>query len=682
MLYETRRPSASRDTGVPAIGPAGWGTHFCQFYKKPADLLTILTPYFAAGLRNNEQCLWITTDANTVETSRRGLLDVAPELAEKVDAGQLDIRPAHEWYGGNSAFDGPRVVQQWLDYEKAALQRGFDGVRVTGDTAWLDSSRWSDFARYEESLNSSLANAKILCLCTYCLDRCTASDSLDIVEAHSLALVCRKGGWTAAQIMPLADARQAIDDAHDQRKSLSEATRLSGLISWELDAAGEDIVWTNATRAWTDSPPSIPLAGLHRYLRPLQAIQLEKAVRASEETGSPIDMSVTVALKRGRSLHLDVKGGRCYTGPNDTRKRVVGTIENVTRRREAELIRQQQEAEYRRLVEMLPVGVLIGRDNRVEYNNVHATSILGYQSARDVRALPLLAHIAQPARESIEMKFAALRAGRSIDPGFEPAQLIRADGSTIEVEAAVIPLRGQDGLRKQLVFRDMTDAVHMREQLQTANTSLKALSKRLIDVQETEKAALARELHDEVGQLLTAIKIHSQSLRNRVDGDLGERCDRLLTIADRALKEVRDLSAMLRPPQLDQLGLVAAVRWQLSTLFADHGPDVTLLSDEFASRPSPGIEMAAFRIVQESITNILRHAHATAALVEIRCYDGHLHVQITDDGEGFDPHALRSARSVGLTGMRERAMLAGGELDIVSKPSTGTQVSAVFPLMQ
>jgi signal transduction histidine kinase len=117
-------------------------------------------------------------------------------------------------------------------------------------------------------------------------------------------------------------------------------------------------------------------------------------------------------------------------------------------------------------------------------------------------------------------------------------------------------------------------------------------------------------------------------------------------------------------------------------LFADHGPDVTLLSDELASRPSPGIEMAAFRIVQESITNILRHAHATAALVEIRCYDGHLHVQITDDGEGFDPHALRSARSVGLTGMRERAMLAGGELDIVSKPSTGTQVSAVFPLMQ
>lgn len=571
-----------RDLGIPGIAPARWGTHFSLLYENSRDLFAVLAGYFATGLRNNEQCLWIAADARAAVAAEQGFLTEYPGLADALQSGQLDIRLATDWYACSAGLDSDRVLGHWFDYEQAALQRGFEGVRAAGDTTWLRSVLWSDFAAYQQRLRAGLVQTRVICLCAYSLAYRTAAQAIEVVNASALTLSRDQDRWKPVQGQPA-----------------------SGAHGWPCHDSIDD--------------------------------------KNRQETASPDE---TASLQQAGSSQ------------------------------------EKQDAEYRRLVQMLPVGVLIGRANRVEYHNMHAASVLGYASSQALSRVPLLEHIAQPGRESIELKFAALKAGQSIDPGFEPVQLIRADGATVDVEAAVIPLRCQDGLRKQLVFRDMTEAVRMQKQLEAANVSLKALSKRLIDVQETERASLARELHDEVGQLLTAMKIHTQSLKNRIGMTAQQSLDGLLGLVDRTLKEVRDLSAMLRPPQLDQLGLVAAVRWQLDTVFCGQGPQVVLCADALPVRPAPAVELAAFRIVQESITNIIRHADATAVRVDIRGDDDQLVVQVSDDGSGFDPQALRAHDSVGLAGMQERAILAGGALEIVSRPQAGTYVHAHFPLVQ
>jgi signal transduction histidine kinase len=222
------------------------------------------------------------------------------------------------------------------------------------------------------------------------------------------------------------------------------------------------------------------------------------------------------------------------------------------------------------------------------------------------------------------------------------------------------------------------------QELRQARLRLQALSNRMLEMQESERRHIARELHDEVGQSLTAIKLNLESLQRRIDDDrLRDLVDEITGIAGQVLEQVRKLSLDLRPPQLDDLGLAAALNWLVKRHARADGPDLSLDTGENLPRLSPQAETACFRIAQEALTNILRHAAAGSARIDLEIADGHFVLTVRDDGCGFD-HALAQARalqggSLGLLGMAERATLAGGELDIVSAAPGGTPVPARFP---
>jgi PAS domain S-box-containing protein len=341
------------------------------------------------------------------------------------------------------------------------------------------------------------------------------------------------------------------------------------------------------------------------------------------------------------------------------------------------------ETEYRKLIEWLPVGVLIDVGGRIEYANFKAASLLGYESQSALSCMALSALFAHPSNQALQLKLAALRAGRSIDLGFVPAVLGTADGALLDVEAAVVPLHHCFPPKNQIVILDVTASRRMANALEKANEQLQRLSAELLVIQETERRNLARDLHDEVGQLLSAVKLHAQWLRNKAeprDASLSEKFDLLMGLTDRALNEVRNLSATLRPPQLDELGLTAAVRWQIESVLGNPAVKITLLAQESAVRPAPQLELAAFRIVQECLTNVVRHADAPHALVELYTDDAALTVRITDDGRGFDVDAETPRHGVGLTGMRERVHAVGGLLSIESVTGRGTRVLAQLPL--
>jgi signal transduction histidine kinase len=214
---------------------------------------------------------------------------------------------------------------------------------------------------------------------------------------------------------------------------------------------------------------------------------------------------------------------------------------------------------------------------------------------------------------------------------------------------------------------------------------LQVLSRRLVEAQETERRNIARELHDEIGQALTVIQLNLQAMVQPSGvGDLTRRLNESLTVVERVLEQVQDISLNLRPSILDDLGLEPALRWYTNRQAALVELKVEFHSDRLEQRLDPVIETECFRVAQEALTNVARHSRAKAVAVELRQTKGQLHLCVRDDGIGFDVVSVREkavrGASLGLLSMEERAVLAGGQLDLNSVPGQGSEVHAWFPL--
>ena len=209
-----------------------------------------------------------------------------------------------------------------------------------------------------------------------------------------------------------------------------------------------------------------------------------------------------------------------------------------------------------------------------------------------------------------------------------------------------------------------------------------ALSHRLLEVQERERRHLARELHDEVGQILTGLKITLETNCYLVGGGAGQ--DAFQKARDQVeglVKQIQDMSLDLRPAMLDDLGLLPALLWHFERYMRQTPIKVNFRHAGLQNqRFSPEIETAAYRIVQEALTNVARHAHANEVDVYVHSGLKALVIQIEDNGNGFDVNAALSSRSSsGLTGMQERAALLAGELLLTSAMGKGTQLRAKLP---
>ena len=220
---------------------------------------------------------------------------------------------------------------------------------------------------------------------------------------------------------------------------------------------------------------------------------------------------------------------------------------------------------------------------------------------------------------------------------------------------------------------------------QTTRDRLQTLSLRLLDVQEAERRHLARELHDEIGQTLTAVKINLEMLRRIPQTDSSStRLDDSLGMVDEILQGVRQMSLDLRPSLLDDLGLAAALRWYVSTQAQRAGLTAEIVAGALPEDLSTAAATTCYRVVQEAVTNVVRHARATRLTLTLAGAESGLDVSIGDDGCGFDVAAARRqalhGNSMGLFGLEERVELAGGRCDIESIPGQGTTVRAWLPL--
>jgi len=262
----------------------------------------------------------------------------------------------------------------------------------------------------------------------------------------------------------------------------------------------------------------------------------------------------------------------------------------------------------------------------------------------------------------------------------------------ITLEKSTFKLGKEDYSGIVIAFRDITKQLEADEEKNRLyqerienQERLKLLSGKLIEVGEAEKRNLARELHDEIGQILTAIKINLQTIfRYPHSKEINIHVSESVDFVDTVLKQVRNLALDLRPSMLDDLGLVSALRWYIDKQATRANIKASINADIREKRFPQEIEITCFRISQETLNNIIKHAGATEIIVDLWEDNNQLNIRISDNGRGFNVYkAIQNAlsgKSIGLLGMQERVDLVRGQLKIESKEGEGTSVHAMFPL--
>lgn len=183
------------DCGLPGITQIPYGVHMCNFYRTREELIAALVPFFVAGLRNNERCIWITARPLHAVDAIAEFEKAGPDVQAAIRNGSLVVRDYDDWYAEAGTLKGNQVVDLWLAEEQRALAGGYRGLRITGNVTFLRSEDWALFMEYEELVNRAFQGRRIVTLCTYHLESCGAAEVLDVMRRHNGALDRPDEGW-------------------------------------------------------------------------------------------------------------------------------------------------------------------------------------------------------------------------------------------------------------------------------------------------------------------------------------------------------------------------------------------------------------------------------------------------------------------------------------------------------
>jgi PAS domain S-box-containing protein len=417
--------------------------------------------------------------------------------------------------------------------------------------------------------------------------------------------------------------------------------------------------------------------------------RLPLALEEGERTGR-FKGELTFVRRNGERFPAEVTSTVFHDSQRNPHTSMI--IRDITERKCAEEALRQSEERLRLITDnMLDMVSQLNMDGIHVYVSPAHKRALGYDPG-EMLGKSIYEYLHPDDRERVTAAIqASLQSGST---GRAEFRYRHADGHYVWLETAGSLLFDDNGssIGAILSGRDISErklaelaSKRAEEELKTAKSRLQRLSHRLLEVQENDRRAIARELHDEIGQILTAAKIDLQVVRRgNIPEDLAARLDENIASLDNCLSRVRNLSLDLRPSMLDDLGLVAALRWQLNRQAERAGFQVHLVAEDAPERLHPELETVCYRIVQEALTNIAKHAHAHNVWVELTSSDREVLLSVRDDGVGFHVEsALADAAhgvSFGILGMQERASLLGGKLEIVSAREKGTTVTARFPL--
>jgi PAS domain S-box-containing protein len=389
-----------RKTGIDVVGNMFWGTHFCLFYDTKADLLETLVSYCKAGLENQEFCLWVVAPPVTVEDARQALKSAVSDFDKYSADSSIEIVPALDWYLHDGSFDLKRVIAGWNQKLMRASAKGYAGVRVTGDTAWLEKKDWRDFCEYEDSLNAAIANQRLAVLCTYPLAACGAAEILDVVRTHQFAVTKRRGNWDVietaghkqakAEIKRLNEElelrviertsqltalnedltkevfeRQRAEEALRRTEAyLADAQRLTHTGSWAFNIATQELLYSSEEHTrLCGFDPNQRLPSLGEFQQRVHSEDRERVIETLERasrTRTDVELSFRIVLPDGAMRYMYTVAHPVFTLSGDVSE-FVGISVDVTERRRADEERErlrQVQADLAHIARVTTMGEL------------------------------------------------------------------------------------------------------------------------------------------------------------------------------------------------------------------------------------------------------------------------------------------------------------------------------------
>ena len=347
---------------------------------------------------------------------------------------------------------------------------------------------------------------------------------------------------------------------------------------------------------------------------------------------------------------------------------VVRTFSDVTEFRQMENIIKQNEAQLRLLLDQFPSMLWM-----TDVNLVITMSLGAGLRAFNLQPNHLVGTNLFEYYKTDNPNFPSIAAHKQALQGYPSSFELRLEG---RIQSCYVePLRDKNDTIIGVIGIgfDITDKAR-------AEDALRALSRRLVDAQENERRNIARELHDEIGQSLTALKLMmSQTVRSSGKGTAPNLTEASSVVTE-LIRQVREMSLKLRPSMLDDLGLLPTLLWYIERYSAQTQIKVNFEHELLQNNFAPEINTAVYRIVQEALTNVARHAETKEATIRIWSGQQSISLKIEDHGKGFKPSALSSSASTGISGMRERVLLLGGKLNIETSPGCGTCLTAELPI--
>jgi len=363
-------------------------------------------------------------------------------------------------------------------------------------------------------------------------------------------------------------------------------------------------------------------------------------------------------------------------------------LRDITERLRAESLLERSEARLRGILDSAMDAIItVDEAQHVVLFNAAAEAMFGCPRAEAIGA-PLAWFIPERFRGTHAAHVRGFGEGSILSRRMGALRIVtglRRDGEEFPIDASISQLSGPDGKFYTVILRDVSARVRAEEALRRSKEELHELASAAHRAREHEKSRVARELHDELGQSLTALRMDVAWCRNKIPGDgdgVTARLERMEAMLEATVAATRRIAADLRPLMLDDLGLLPALEWLVES-FTERTAIPCALAVDGEELDLPDLQATAvFRAVQESLTNIARHAQASRVDVAVERRDSQVTVRVRDDGVGFSPEDSRKPNSFGLLGLRERAALLGGEATVTSAPGRGTHVEVRFPVAQ
>ncbi len=488
------------------------------------------------------------------------------------------------------------------------------------------------------------------------------------------------------------EQEQTVEALRQSQERLTRAQQIGHLGHWDWDIQEQTLLWSDEVYRIFGVDRVFPLSyeTIEAMIHPDDRDRNKRYVQELLAAGETIEFEFRIIRPDGGIRHIRqiAEITRDMAGQPT---RVFGIMQDITEPRQAEIALRESETRYRNLFENSIMGISQTLpDGRLVAANAAYAQMYGYANPEEM--LAEVSNVGQQLYANPQDREEVLRILKT-QGVMEPREMavIRRDGTRFFVLVGAREVRDSEGnLRCYQAERvDITERKQAEEALKQSREQLRALASHWQTAQEKERARVAREVHDEFGQSLTALKIDLAWLAKRLPPDepvLANKVEDMIALVDSTIQIVRRVATELRPGLLDDLGLVAALEWQAQEFAGRTGIacQVDLGQEALAQALltlDQDLATAIFRIFQEALTNIARHAEATQVQVTLQQVQNVLILTVRDNGKGMPPNVAADPRALGLLGMRERAIVWQGSVTFETEPGHGTAVTLRVPYL-